>query len=36
MLSFEEEEDLTWAKELLSTSSLGGQANSDPALEPRG
>ena len=36
MLSFweEEEEDLTWAKELLSTSTLEGQAYSDPALEP--
>ena len=34
MLSFEEKEDLAWAKELLPTSSLGGQACSDPSLEP--
>ena len=34
MLSFEEKEDLAWAKELLPTSSLGGQAHNDPLLEP--
>ena len=34
MLSFEEQEDLTWAKELLPTFTLGAQAYSDPALEP--
>ena len=34
MLSFEEEEDLTWAKELLPTSTVEGQGYSDPALEP--
>ena len=30
MLSFEESDDLSWAKELLPTSSLGAQAQSDP------
>ena len=34
MLSFEESDDLSWAKELLSTSSLGAQAFGDPLLEP--
>ena len=34
MLSFEENEDLAWAKELLPTSSRGAQAHSDPLLEP--
>ena len=33
MLSFEESEDLSWAKELFPTSSLGAQACSDPLLE---
>ena len=33
ILSFEEEEDLGWAKELLPTLSLEGQAYSDPVLE---
>ena len=33
MLSFEEE-DLTWARERLPTSTLGAQAYSDPAPEP--
>ena len=34
MLSFDEDEELTWATELLPISTLEGQAHSDPALEP--
>ena len=34
MLSFEENEDLAKAKELLPTFSPGAQAHSDPLLEP--
>ena len=34
MLSFEEQEDLAWAKELFSISTLGAQAHCDPVLEP--
>ena len=34
MLSFEESNDLSWAKELLPTSSLIAQAYSDLELEP--
>ena len=34
MLSFEEQEDLTWANEFLPISTLGAQACSDPTLEP--